>query len=56
MRGYYAERYQVSLSLVLCFEDGVTWEDGIKGLNIGHALWRACQNWDGVTIVSYTLD
>ena len=56
MKGFHAEKYPISLTLVLCFSDGEQWEDGIKGLNVGHALWRARQNWDGVTIVSYRKD
>lgn len=56
MKEYDEQNYPISLALVLRFDDGEEWEDGIKGLNIGHALYRVRWNWPGVTIVSWSIE
>ena len=44
---FFTERYPVGIWVKVTDSESNSWEDGIKGLNKGHALFRASQNWDG---------
>lgn len=50
--GYSEQRYPVSIAVRVEWADGLTHKDEVKGLNTGHALWRAWQNWPDATIIS----
>lgn len=57
--GYYDERYPVSIDIVIghaCCGKLDCFIDSIKGLNVGHALWRARDNWPDskVTLLGLT--
>ena len=39
------QSFPVEVAVRVSFEDGQTFIDGVKGLNIGHALRRAASNW-----------
>lgn len=43
--GFYSERYPVARMVLVIFEDHAA-VDAIKGLNVGHALYRARRNWE----------
>ncbi len=45
MKNYNQQRYPCSILVCLDFGDGEREIDEIKGLNPGHALWRAIWNW-----------
>lgn len=46
-KGYAEEKYATSLPVKAYTEPGVPFYDEIKGMNKGHALWRAKDNWAG---------
>lgn len=50
MKTYAEQRYPVARRVLVVFPDD-RFVDGIKGLSVGHALWRARWNWDGAEIV-----
>jgi len=63
MKGYDEENYPVSINVRVIFLDIIIGyrsgkyttqdnihEDSIKGLNRGHAMWRAKSNWPGALI------
>lgn len=50
MKTYAEQRYPVARRVLVVFPDD-RFVDGIKGLSVGHALWRARWNWDGAKIV-----
>lgn len=50
MKGFFEERFPVTIKVRVTFSDGSTHEDEIKGLNVGHALYRARDNWEGAAI------
>ena len=56
MKTYNEQSYKTSILVNITFDNGYTFEDGIKGLNIGHALYLARQNWEGATIDYIGLD
>ncbi len=39
------QRFSTTIKVKVTWPDGLTHEDEIKGLNLGHALWRARNNW-----------
>jgi hypothetical protein len=45
MKSYSEQRYPAAYMVRLTWADMTTDYDGIKGLNEGHALWRAHDNW-----------
>ena len=49
MKDYFEQEYPYELAVIVRYGDNV-WEDGIKGLNKGHALYRAAWNWEGAEI------
>jgi hypothetical protein len=49
VKGYFDQNYPCSVDLIVDFGDGDPFEDGIKGLNVGHALYLAGLNWSGAT-------
>lgn len=49
MKTYSEQRYGVEVN-VLVVTSTQAWVDGIKGMNLGHALWRARQNWTDAEI------
>jgi|TARA_R110002153_G_scaffold147979_4_gene299260 hypothetical protein len=59
MKTYIEQAYKVSIVVKVSYPAtlcGSSWIDGIKGLNIGHALYLARQNWEGATIDYIGLD
>jgi hypothetical protein len=44
------EKYATSLPVKAYTEPGVPFYDEVKGLNPGHAYWRAKRNWPGVEV------
>ena len=56
LSSFCAQRFPYTLDLVVVFPasgalPADSFADSIKGLNRGHALWRARQNWPGARIV-----
>jgi hypothetical protein len=49
-RGFGTERYPKTVKVKVTMPDGDVFEDEIKGLNKGHAIGRALQNWPGATV------
>lgn len=49
-KSYHEQKYQVSIAVRVTWPDGMTHEDEVKGLNKGHALYRARWNWPDATI------
>lgn len=52
---YHNEQYPVAIRVLVTFPATASWEsdtfeDRIKGLNVGHALYRARDNWSGAEI------
>ena len=47
--GYEEEKFKTGVNLRITLPDGEVFEDGIKGLNVGHALRRAADNWPAAT-------
>jgi hypothetical protein len=45
VKGYHEQNYPVSLSVRVRWNDGLVHEDEVKGLNPGHALSLAWDNW-----------
>jgi hypothetical protein len=45
MSGYHDERYGVAVRVRVTWRDGASHVDEVKGLNVGHALYRARLNW-----------
>lgn len=43
--GYQEEKYPISIDVMIVWSDDDSHADSIKGLNEGHAVWRAWQNW-----------
>ena len=52
MKAYEEQNYPVSVPVRVTWADGMTHEDEIKGLNIGHALHLAHLNWPDALTVS----
>jgi hypothetical protein len=53
--GYHTERYSTSVIVLIKFESKLgNWEiiDECKGLNTGHAYWRAHWNWDSASEIT----
>ena len=55
-KSYFDQQYKHSQPVRVTFEDGTSMYDAVKGLNAGHALWRAGENWPGAKIEPVTLD
>lgn len=51
MKSYGSQRYGTEVWVMVHF-DGFAMVDAIKGLNKGHALWRARQNWTDAELIS----
>lgn len=51
-----SQAYPQTQSIAVEFPDGRTMYDQIKGLNPGHALWRAKQNWPDASSVTKASD
>lgn len=51
MRGYELQRYGAEVWVVVYWEDDAI-IDRIKGLNRGHALWRARWNWPTAELIT----
>lgn len=49
-KGYAQQKYPTSLPVKAYTEPGVPFYDEIKGLNKGHALYNAKNNWPGVDV------
>lgn len=49
---YGAQRYPVAITVRVIFPEfpDAPLVDGVKGLNAGHALWRARQNWPNASV------
>jgi len=45
MKKFHEQTYPVTILVNLVDQDGENWLDEIKGLNVGHALYRAKINW-----------
>ncbi|MHC4458561.1 MAG: hypothetical protein ACYS0I_16035 [Planctomycetota bacterium] len=54
MKTYKERKYPIE-ALVKVSYPGNVWIDGIDGLNLGHAVWRARQNWKRaeIKVVAY---
>lgn len=55
MKAYHEQRYPVAIDVLVAIHnpDGTvceSWVDGIKGLNVGHALYLARLNWPACTV------
>ncbi len=50
MKTYAEQCYPIARKVRVTFPDMPPFDDGIKGLNPGHALYRARWNWDGAEI------
>lgn len=50
MKSYYDQNYKHSQAVRVTLEDGDVFEDEIKGLNAGHALYLARLNWVGAKV------
>ena len=51
MKSYEEQNYNYSIDIEIDFRDGTGLHyDSIKGLNRGHALYLARQNWPGAEI------
>lgn len=48
--GFNEQRYKFEQDVKVTFEDGSVHYDTVKGLNKGHALARARENWEGLKI------
>lgn len=45
MKGFYEQHYPHVQNVLVTFDDGEQTIDAIKGLNQGHALYKARWNW-----------
>jgi len=52
MKNFYELKYPVTISVVINFGTFI-FIDKIKGLNIGHALYEAKQNWNDAIAIDY---
>lgn len=51
-KSFREQRYPVAIIVrIYCPEFEMTFVDGVKGLNKGHALYSARVNWDGCEVV-----
>jgi len=50
MLTYQEQRYPVVIEVKVTLDDGDIFNDFIKGLNIGHALYLAKLNWKGYKV------
>lgn len=50
MKGYAQQSYPMSLDVIVVI-DGQAFRDGIKGLNMGHAVHRAHWNWPAAQLI-----
>lgn len=50
IKGYADEKYPTSLPVKAYTEPGVPYYDEVKGLNSGHAFYRAKANWPGTEV------
>lgn len=48
---YHTERYNIARDVLVRFDDGDVIIDAIKGMNVGHALYRARVCWDGAEVM-----
>ncbi len=48
---FYNQNYPVTIQILCITDNWNCWLDEIKGLNAGHALWRARDNWPHAEIV-----
>ncbi|MCC7144235.1 MAG: ParB N-terminal domain-containing protein [Candidatus Eisenbacteria bacterium] len=55
-KDYFEQRYPHSQPVKVTWEDGDSIYDAVKGLNPGHAIWRAERNWPGAKIEAVTLE
>lgn len=53
MKGYYEQKYPLSIDVRVIFSDSDAIEDSIKGLNAGHALYLARKNWDCAMAIEF---
>ncbi len=53
-KSYEEQKYKHSQCVRVILEDGQDFEDEIKGLNKGHALWLAEKNWPGAKVYAVT--
>jgi len=54
MKSYHEQNYPVSINVSVTFslfDEDDTFEDSIKGLNEGHALYLARLNWPDAVII-----
>lgn len=49
---YWEQNYKHSQVVRVVFEDGTEFDDEIKGLNKGHALYLAKLNWPGAEVIA----
>ena len=50
-KGYAEQKYSVSVPVSVRWKDGLVHTDRVKGMNVGHALARARDNWPDATVV-----
>ena len=53
-KGYHEQNFSSSVPVKVTFEDGTSHIDAVKGLNRGHAIARAVENWPGAQIEEAT--
>lgn len=49
MKTYDEQNYPVSIDVRVSYPGNI-WLDGVKGLNVGHAMYLASENWPGAEI------
>jgi hypothetical protein len=49
-KGYHEQNYPHSQPVRVTMPDGSSFVDAVKGMNAGHAMWRARDNWPGASI------
>ena len=49
-KGFDEQKFPHSYAVEVKWPDGMTHTDEVKGLNEGHALWRAKNNWEGADV------
>ena len=52
MKSYSQQNYPCSIKVRIRFDNGTLMVDYIKGLNPGHALWLAWQNWPAAIVIN----
>jgi len=56
MKQYHEQKYPIAIKIRITISGGImgqTWVDGIKGLNVGHAMHLAHKNWDNASKIEF---